>query len=143
MEWASISAGGWHTVGITTSGAAYAWGDNFSGQLGDGTTIDRLAPVLVSGGYTWASISAGSGWHTVGLTTSGDAYAWGFNGNSQLGDGTTTDRTTPVLVSPRPSASLGLRLRQDIDRTLDQGRDEGAPDRPVRALQPTSPSDLE
>ena len=101
MEWASISAGGWHTVGITTSGAAYAWGRNNYGQLGDGTTTDRTTPTLVSGGHTWASISAG-GLHTVGITTSGAAYAWGFNGQGQLGDGTTTDRSTPTLVSPRP-----------------------------------------
>jgi len=49
----------------------------------------------------WASISAGL-FHTVGITTSGAAYAWGYNGYGGLGDGTTTDRTTPVLVSPRP-----------------------------------------
>ena len=48
--WASISAGVYHTVGLTTSGAAYAWGNNNSGQLGDGTTTDRTTPVLVSGG---------------------------------------------------------------------------------------------
>jgi len=47
--WASISAGGSHTVGLTTSGAAYAWRSNSFGQLGlgDGTTKDRKDPVLV------------------------------------------------------------------------------------------------
>jgi hypothetical protein len=49
----------------------------------------------------WASISA-SNYHTVGITTSGDAYAWGHNNYGQLGDGTWTQRTTPTLVSPRP-----------------------------------------
>jgi alpha-tubulin suppressor-like RCC1 family protein len=88
-------------VGITTSGAAYAWGDNYSGRLGDGTTTNRTTPTLVSGGHTWASIAAG-GNHTVGITTSGDAYAWGDNEYGRLGDGTTTNRTTPTLVSPRP-----------------------------------------
>ena len=46
-------------------------------------------------------IDAGGG-QTVGITTSGAAYAWGENGYGQLGDGTITDRTTPVLVSPHP-----------------------------------------
>ena len=78
----------------------------------------------------------------MGLTTSGAAYAWGLNDEGQLGDGTTTDRTTPVLVSPRPSASLGLRFRQDIGRTLDQGRDEGAAARRDRDVNRPSPSDL-
>jgi len=57
------------------------------------------ASVTVATG--WASISAGA-YHTVGITTSGAAYAWGYNVYGQLGDGTTTNRTTPVLVSPRP-----------------------------------------
>jgi len=101
--WASIVAGFAHTIGITTSGDAYAWGENSSGELGDGTTTGdgtstrRLTQTLVSGGHTWASISAGSR-HTLGLTTSGEAYAWGCNSHGQLGDGTTTDRWTPVKV---------------------------------------------
>jgi alpha-tubulin suppressor-like RCC1 family protein len=100
--WASISAGYYHTVGITTSADAYAWGRNDDGPLGDGTTTQRLTPTRVSGSHTWASISAG-GYHTVGITTtSGAAYAWGYNGYGELGDGTTTDRLTPVLVNPRP-----------------------------------------
>ena len=69
-KWASISAGIHHTVGITTSGDAYAWGWNESGRLGDGTTKDPGMPMpdekctipeLVSGGHKWASISAGRG----------------------------------------------------------------------------------
>ena len=96
--WASISAGNYHTVGITKSGAAYAWGYNYYGQLGDGTTHNRGTPVLVSGGHTWASIGVGNQ-HTVGITTGGAAYAWGDNPYGQLGDGTTTDRSTPTLVS--------------------------------------------
>jgi alpha-tubulin suppressor-like RCC1 family protein len=100
--WASLAAGFDYTVGITTSGDAYAWGSNAEGQLGDGTTTGRgkarLTPTLVSGGHKWASISAGLK-HTVGITTSGDAYAWGYNWDGQLGDGTWTQRLTPTLVS--------------------------------------------
>jgi alpha-tubulin suppressor-like RCC1 family protein len=72
--WASIETGFFHTVGITPSGAAYAWGANSYGELGDGTTSNAVStPTLVSGGHTWASISTGD-YHTVGLTPSGAAY---------------------------------------------------------------------
>ena len=57
----------------------------------------RTSPVLVAGGFTFVSLSAG-GSHTCGVTVSG-AYCWGANGNGQLGNGTTTDSAVPVKVS--------------------------------------------
>ena len=100
LSFASLNAGGGqgHTCGLTTGGEAYCWGRNFDGQLGDGTTTNRLAPVLVSSGQSFTALSAG-GFHSCGVTTGGDAYCWGENFFGELGDGTTTDRLTPVLVS--------------------------------------------
>ena len=95
--WVSISAGLFHSCGLTTSGDGYCWGYNANGRLGDGTTTGRLIPALVSGGYEWKSISAGG--HSCGVTTAGDAYCWGDNDSGQLGDGTTTGRKEPVQVS--------------------------------------------
>ena len=92
-----ISTGVWHTCGVTPGGAAYCWGDNFFGQLGDGTSVARATPVPVAGGLRFAAVSAGS-FHTCGVTASGAAYCWGDNQNGQLGDGTTDRRTTPVPV---------------------------------------------
>jgi len=82
---------------VTTAGAAYCWGDNDNGQLGDGTTTPRAGPVAVLGGLTFVAVGAGDA-HTCGITTAGAAYCWGFNGNGQLGDGTTTDQLSPVRV---------------------------------------------
>ncbi|MEE9185128.1 MAG: serine/threonine protein kinase, partial [Acidimicrobiia bacterium] len=81
----------------TTGGEPYCWGRNRDGQLGDGTTTPRLTPTLVSGGLSFASLSAGLR-HTCGVTTGGEAYCWGLNRDGQLGDGTTTDRLTAARV---------------------------------------------
>ena len=97
LTFSQLSVGYLQTCGVTTSGAAYCWGRNSNGQLGDGTTTDHTSPVLVLGGLhvTWVS----TGWsHTCAVTISGAAYCWGFNGNGELGDGTTTDHMSPEPV---------------------------------------------
>ena len=98
FAFAAVSAEGNSTCGVTTGDAAYCWGNNSGGELGDGTTIDRLTPVPVSGGLDFVSVSAG-GSHMCGVTTGGAAYCWGENAEGQLGDGSTTTRLSPVPVS--------------------------------------------
>lgn len=100
----SISAGDTHTCGVTSSspggssGAAYCWGSNTSGQLGDGTFDERNVPVLVSGGLTFIAVSASHGAHTCGITTDFLTYCWGLNLDGQLGDNSTSTRNVPTLV---------------------------------------------
>ncbi|NDG98588.1 MAG: hypothetical protein EBY11_11715, partial [Proteobacteria bacterium] len=99
MQFTSLALGHYHTCGLVAGGAAYCWGYNGLGQLGDGTTQDRAAPVAVSGGLTFTSLGlGGSGW-TCGLTGEGRAYCWGYNDLGQLGDGTLLNRSAPVAVS--------------------------------------------
>jgi alpha-tubulin suppressor-like RCC1 family protein len=91
-----------YSCGVTTSGAAYCWGLNAYGQLGDGTTANKLVPTQVVGGLTFAAVAASAvvdGAHTCGLTTSGAVYCWGLNNDGQLGDGTTTQHLVPTLVN--------------------------------------------
>lgn len=100
LTWASVSGGAFHSVGITTGGDAYTWGLRKGSNIGGFN--DRYTPTLVPGGIKWASISAGKeeyAAHNVGITTDGDAYAWGEENMGKLGDGTYTTTTTPVLVS--------------------------------------------
>lgn len=85
------------TCGLTLSGAAYCWGRNDHGQLGDGSTTERLTPTPVFGALTFREISSGSA-HTCALTNTGSVYCWGMNSKGQLGITDKTDRTQPTLV---------------------------------------------
>ncbi|CAN5766853.1 hypothetical protein BH23GEM7_BH23GEM7_34230 [soil metagenome] len=95
----TITAGGSHSCGISVTGVAYCWGSNARGPLGDGTRINRLAPVAVQmpPGVQFVAISAGAH-HTVALSTSGAAYAWGNGAYGKLGNGSLSNAYTPVPV---------------------------------------------
>jgi len=100
LTFAAVSAGFYHTCALTTTGAAYCWGANDFGQLGDGSTVSSSVPVAVSGGHAFVAISAGGGYlsgssHTCAVTTTGAAYCWGSN----VGDGSTVSSSVPVAVS--------------------------------------------
>lgn len=86
---------------LLSAGAAaqtYAWGNNYNGQLGDGTTSTSLTPVRVSGLAGVTALAAG-GSHSLALKSDGTVSAWGENKEGELGNGTLTDSPTPVEVS--------------------------------------------
>jgi hypothetical protein len=98
LTFAAVGAGYQYTCGLTTSGAAYCWGDNDYGELGNGNTTFSPVPVPVSGGLSFVALSTGY-FHACGLTQGGAAYCWGGNFAGELGNGTTQQSTTPVAVS--------------------------------------------
>jgi len=93
-----ITTGESHSCGLTAAGAAYCWGYNGYGQLGDNSTTTTDAPVAVSGGLTFSSISAG-GAHTCGIAGTA-LYCWGYDGAGQLGDDATlANKLVPTVVA--------------------------------------------
>ena len=98
---AAVAAGGYHTLAIKTDGSLWAWGGNTYGQLGDGTTTQRLSPVRVLAGVGAVATRSSPMMacsHTLAIKTDGNLWAWGDNTYGQLGDGTTTQRLSPVRV---------------------------------------------
>jgi alpha-tubulin suppressor-like RCC1 family protein len=103
---ARLAAGEAHTCGVTAGGELKCWGQNAAGQLGDGSTSERLAPVLVAGSGTAAVRQVGTGWrHTLAVDASGNAGAWGSNWAFQV-DQLVGDRLVPDLVQDLPGAAL-------------------------------------
>jgi len=99
----AIGAGYLRACALTDVGGVKCWGYNANGELGDGTTTYRAAPVDVHGvdnvGLLEGIKAIGVGYqHTCAVTDSGGVKCWGYNGGGQLGDGTPTVRYTPVDV---------------------------------------------
>jgi YD repeat-containing protein len=108
-----VSPGAEHELALKSDGTVWAWGDNADGELGapssDTCTVSgntypcSRTPIQVQGaggsGFLTGVIAvAGGQWHSLALKSDGTVWAWGYNGVNELGDGTTTDRSTPVQV---------------------------------------------
>ncbi|MBI2060142.1 MAG: fibronectin type III domain-containing protein [Nitrospirae bacterium] len=89
---------GGHSCSLLADGSVSCWGINTYGQLGDGTTVNKLTPVAVSGLSTALAVSGGDS-HTCALLSDGTVKCWGYNFYGGLGDGSTAHRSTPVVVN--------------------------------------------
>jgi len=114
-----ISSGMGHTCGLTSNDRVVCWGQNTSGQLGDGTTQSRSAPVGVTSSVGFRMIRAGRE-HTCGISSQRNVLCWGANGDGQLGNGSRNSRTSPVLVDvPGQVAELSLGWYHTCALTMD------------------------
>lgn len=96
-DWSSVSAGSAHTLALKTNGTLWAWGWNFAGQVGDGTTNDVTVPTQIAIGSTWLSVGAGS-YFSQAVRSNGTLWGWGDNSFGQIGDGTFNVPLTPLQV---------------------------------------------
>jgi YVTN family beta-propeller protein len=107
--WAAVSAGEYHTCGITTAQlGVWCWGDNPSGNLGNGTTNDSSIPVPVTGLSSGVVEIVSGAYYSCARTSTGAVKCWGENGDGTLGNGTNTDSSVPVDVSGLSSGVIAL-----------------------------------
>jgi alpha-tubulin suppressor-like RCC1 family protein len=101
-NWAEIAGGNYFTLAVKTDGTLWAWGDNPEGNLGTGNRTDRSSPVQVGSLTNWKYVAASQGQtnscHSLAVKTDGTLWAWGVNPFGSLGDGTTTNRSSPVQI---------------------------------------------
>jgi alpha-tubulin suppressor-like RCC1 family protein len=104
----AVAAGHRHTCALMETGAVKCWGENVSGAVGDGSSLNRNEPVDVTGltGGVVA-LEAGAG-HTCALLESGAVRCWGWNPNGQLGNGTEVDSRLPVEVTGLPGKAEAI-----------------------------------
>ena len=119
----SVMLGTFTGSAIMKDGSLYMWGYNGNGQVGNGTTtnvtkptkiLDQVKKIRVHKYYT------SSNGHTAAITEDGSLYMWGSNSSGQLGDGTTTDRLTPVKIND-PAAGANGTPQSSIDTVQPRG----------------------
>jgi len=112
-----ICPGGGHSSALTSENRLFMWGDNISGQLGDGTMVAKLSPVDITPQF---ALTAGEtitqvllrGGNSSAITSSARVFTWGNNGFGQLGDGTTVAKSSPVDITSRFDLASGETITQ-------------------------------
>jgi len=107
--WREISVGMYYTLAIRDDGTLWGWGSNAYGQLGDGTRIDRDAPVQIGTDDTWSHAYAGY-FHSFGIKNDGTLWGWGRNNVGQLGQGNRADQDHPVQEPSGDTKWTGVAL---------------------------------
>lgn len=118
--WQSVSAGFGATFAIQANGTLWGWGTNGYGQLGDGasTTISPT-PEEIGYPYTWKSVST-NGFHALAIRSDGTLWAWGYNFQGQLGDGSTTNQISPEQIGSATTwASVSAGLTDSVATRTD------------------------
>jgi len=103
------------TLVMMNDGSMFAWGNDSDSQLGDGGTSAQFSPIQLQAptGVTYSRLASG-GATSYAITSTGAVYAWGFNSQGQVGNGSTGTVATPTMVLPDGSASLVSSTANDV-----------------------------
>ncbi|MFH1434656.1 MAG: hypothetical protein ABIJ56_02960 [Pseudomonadota bacterium] len=105
-----VGMGGYHGCAVLDGGKLKCWGRNHSYQIGDGSSMDRFAPVEITGIGSLAETVSGGDSHTCAVLDTGGVQCWGSNSDGQLGDSSTTSKALPTDVTGLPSAVQEVSL---------------------------------
>ncbi|MCM3700233.1 S-layer homology domain-containing protein [Paenibacillus macerans] len=95
----AVDSGVRGSIAVKADGTVWTWGSNSNGQLGVGSLDNSTVPGRVPGLSDVIAVSGALSYHSMALKRDGTVWAWGKNDNGELGDGTTTQSTTPVQVA--------------------------------------------
>ena len=118
---AAISAGQYHSAALSNDGSVWAWGSNAQGQVGASSMAATYAVPAQVGTLAGVTAIASGGRHNLALLAGGTVMAWGANESGQLGDGTTTQRNTPVAVSAQGQLPLDERRANALPEVMPIG----------------------
>ncbi|MBL0030649.1 MAG: RCC1 repeat- and reductase domain-containing protein [Bacteroidetes bacterium] len=108
------------SLALDNDGIIWAWGENNSGVLGNGTTNNRITPGQVPGLFNVKKITAGGSGNVIALCEDGSVWTWGENNLGQLGDGTTTTKLTPVqLFGLPPMIDIAAGFQHGLGLSVD------------------------
>ena len=97
ITWSQASADYKHSCAVASNGTLWCWGDNTYGQLGDGSTDEKDAPVMVGTDSDWSNVDTGY-YYTCAIKNTGTLWCWGNNSYGKLGDGTSNQRHEPTQI---------------------------------------------
>ena len=97
-NWKSIVTGSRCVLGIKSGGTMWAWGNNYDGNLGDGTTVDKSSPIQIGLLSDWSHVASQAQSFFLAIKNDGTLWSWGQNNKGQLGHGDTVYRSSPTQV---------------------------------------------
>jgi alpha-tubulin suppressor-like RCC1 family protein len=118
-NWSNVACTGSFTIALKTDGTLWGWGENYNGQLGNGTYDITNVPVQIGNDNDWVTIQTGEK-HSIAVKSNQSIWSWGDNSYGQMGNGLTSSITynTPQIFSSIDLTSCTLLSQNEITNTI-------------------------